>query len=43
MQFLNALAEAALASSAAGTNVTNAAIISGALRGLGAILCMGNE
>jgi hypothetical protein len=43
MQFLNALAEAALASSAAGTNVTKAAFISGVLRELGATLCMGNE
>jgi hypothetical protein len=32
MQFLNALAEAALASSAAGSDITNAAFISGALR-----------
>jgi hypothetical protein len=41
MQFLNALAEAALASSAAGTDVTNAAFISGALRELGVTLCIG--
>jgi hypothetical protein len=43
MQFLNALAEAALATSAAGTDVTKAAFISGALRDLGATLCVGNE
>jgi hypothetical protein len=43
MQFLNALAEAALASSAAGTDVTKAAFISGALRELGVSLCIGNE
>jgi hypothetical protein len=43
MQFLNALAEAALASSAPGTDVTKAAFISGALRELGVTLCVGNE
>jgi hypothetical protein len=43
MQFLNALAEAALASSAAGSDVTKAAFISGALRELGVTLCVGNE
>jgi hypothetical protein len=43
MQFLNALAEAALASSAAGTDETKAAFISGALRELGVTLCVGNE
>jgi hypothetical protein len=43
MQFLNALAEAALACSAAGTDVTKAAFISGALRELGVSLCVGNE
>jgi hypothetical protein len=43
MQFLNALAEAALASSAAGSNVAKAAFISGALRELGVTLCIGNE
>jgi hypothetical protein len=43
MQFLNALAEAALASSAAGTDVTKATFISGALQGLGVTLCVGNE
>jgi hypothetical protein len=43
VQFLNALAEAALASSAAGTDVTKAAFISGALPELGATLCMGNK
>jgi hypothetical protein len=43
MQFLNALAEAALASSAASTDVTKAAFISGALLEFGAKLCMGNE
>jgi hypothetical protein len=43
MQFLNALAEAALASSSAGTDVTKAAFISGALRELGVTLCVGNE
>jgi hypothetical protein len=43
MQFLNALAEAALASSAAGSDVTKAAFISGALRELGVTLCIGNE
>jgi hypothetical protein len=43
MQFLNALAEVALASSAAGTDVTKAAFISGALRELGLSLCVGNE
>jgi hypothetical protein len=32
-----------LASSAAGTDVTKAAFMSGALRELGATLCMGNE
>jgi hypothetical protein len=42
-QFLNALAEAALASSAAGTDVPKAAFISGALRELGVTLCVGNE
>jgi hypothetical protein len=42
-QLLNALAEAALASSAAGTDVTKTAFISGALRGLGVTLCVGNE
>jgi hypothetical protein len=43
MQFRNALAEAALASSAASTAVTKAAFISGVLRELGATLFMGNE
>jgi hypothetical protein len=43
MQFLNALAEAALASSAAGSDVTKAAFMSGALRELGVTLCIGNE
>jgi hypothetical protein len=43
MQFLNALAEAALASSATGSDVTKAAFISGALRELGMTLCFGNE
>jgi hypothetical protein len=45
MQFLNALAlnEAALASSAADTDVTKVAFISGALRELGVSLCVGNE
>jgi hypothetical protein len=37
------IAEAALASSAAGTDVTKAAFISGALRELGVTLCVGNE
>jgi hypothetical protein len=41
MQFLNALAEAALASSAADSDVAKAAFISGALRELGVTLCMG--
>jgi hypothetical protein len=43
MQFLNALAEVALASSPAGTDVTKAAFISGALRERGVALCVGNE
>jgi hypothetical protein len=43
IQFLHALAEAALASSAAGTDVTKVAFISGALRELGISLCVGNE
>jgi hypothetical protein len=43
MQFLNANAEAALASSAAGTDVTTAAFICGALQELGVTLCVGNE
>jgi hypothetical protein len=43
MQFLNAVAEAALASSAAGTDVTKAAFISRVLRELGVTLCVGNE
>jgi hypothetical protein len=43
MQFLSDLAEAALASSAAGTDATKAAFISAALRELGVTLCMGNE
>jgi hypothetical protein len=38
VQFLNALAEDALASSAAGTDVTKAAFTSGALRELGVTL-----
>jgi hypothetical protein len=42
VQFLNALAEAALPSSAAGTDVTKAAFISGALGELGVTLCAGN-
>jgi hypothetical protein len=42
MQFQNALAEAALASSAAG-DVTKAAFISRALRKLGVTSCIGNE
>jgi hypothetical protein len=43
MQFLNALAEAALASSAANSNITKAAFISQAFRELGATLYVGNE
>jgi hypothetical protein len=43
VQFLNALAKAALASSAVGTDDTKAAFISGALRELGVTLCIGNE
>jgi hypothetical protein len=43
MQFLNALTEAALPSSAAGTDVTKAAFISRALRELGDTFCVGNE
>jgi hypothetical protein len=43
MQVLNALAQAALASSAAGTDVTKVAFISGVLRELGVTLCVGNE
>jgi hypothetical protein len=43
MLFLNALAEAAQASSAAGTDVMKAAFISGALRELGITLCVGNK
>jgi hypothetical protein len=43
MQFLNALAEDVLASSAAGTDVTKAAFMSAALRELGVTLCFGND
>jgi hypothetical protein len=43
MPFPSALAEAALASSAAGTHVTKAVLISGVLRELGVTLSMGNE
>jgi hypothetical protein len=43
MQFLNALAEAALASSAAGTDVTKSAFISRALPELGVTLDVRNE
>jgi hypothetical protein len=43
MQVLNALAEAALASSGAGADVTKAEFISRALREPGVTLCMGNE
>jgi hypothetical protein len=42
MQYLNALAEALLASSAPGTDVTKAAFTSG-IRELGATLCVGHE
>jgi hypothetical protein len=43
MQFLNALVEAALASSATTSDVTKAAFISGELRELGVTLCIKNE
>jgi hypothetical protein len=43
MQFLNALAEAALASSATGTDVNKAAFISWVLQELGVTMCVGNE
>jgi hypothetical protein len=43
MQFPIALAEAALASSAAGTHVTKAAFVSWALHEQGVTLCVGNK